>query len=330
MNIKNISKEDFQKMYNDFGIIKMKKILKTSFNSLKQKLFELNIDKRKITRTKINISKEELIELYNKNSIIEISKNLKCCHSLITKLIKKYNIPIKERNIKRKYKINQNFFNSLNKTNMYWLGFIAADGSLSEKEKRLSINLSNKDYDHLVKFKNALDSNLPIFIKSTKESIYKNRKIKSTKVASIRVSSKQMTYDLIKLGIYKNKTLTYVIPEFILNHNLINHFIRGYVDGDGCWSKKKNGQMSFSVCGSFEFCNQIKYLFLEKQFINKKFKYLKQQGKIWTLNISGNIQCKKIIYWMYNDYSVVLDRKYEIIKELLSERAPLMTVQYHQ
>ncbi|MBC8427393.1 MAG: hypothetical protein H8D97_00730 [Proteobacteria bacterium] len=56
---------------------------------------------------------------------------------------------------------NEEYFNNIDtKEKAYWLGFIYADGSVSQensKDKRLEIGLSSKDEKHLQKFADIFD-----------------------------------------------------------------------------------------------------------------------------------------------------------------------------
>lgn len=62
---------------------------------------------------------------------------------------KKFNIPIltprKSFSRKRKYNVNDDFFESPSLLNSYWAGFIAADGNLSGNYRKLNIGLAKKD-----------------------------------------------------------------------------------------------------------------------------------------------------------------------------------------
>src|SRR3990167_6033115 len=53
---------------------------------------------------------------------------------------------------KRKVFFDENFFEIPNLINSYWAGFIAADGSINTDRFALSIQISDKDYEHLNKF----------------------------------------------------------------------------------------------------------------------------------------------------------------------------------
>ena len=53
-------------------------------------------------------------------------------------------------------------------------------------------------------------------------------------ISAIHLTSDKMFNDLIKQGCIPNKSLVLTFPnKYQVPENLINHFIRGYFDGDG-------------------------------------------------------------------------------------------------
>ncbi|MFH0889907.1 MAG: LAGLIDADG family homing endonuclease [Candidatus Aenigmatarchaeota archaeon] len=75
---------------------------------------------------------------------------------------------------KRKFCCNENCFLNLNPASAYWAGFIAADGSLSERDKSLSIGLMNSDKSHLRKFLESINSNSKIHYTKSNDNALKS------------------------------------------------------------------------------------------------------------------------------------------------------------
>ncbi len=129
----------------------------------------------------------------------------------------------------RKYYVNESYFDSIdNQNKAYILGFIYADGCLSKKNE-LIIKLHHKDNDILEKIKKDMDSENNIF-----DIIQKDRDLQRC----FRINSKRIIDSLKDIGLTTNKTFTIEFPD--LDKEFIRHFIRGYFDGDGCISKRKN------------------------------------------------------------------------------------------
>lgn len=132
-----------------------------------------------------------------------------------------------------KYVYNKDYFEKINTSEKaYWLGFLYADGCITRfykgevlKSMSLEITLKDADCEHLIKFKNALESNIPI----------QHRIITGKyKADRIVVNCTKICNDLIKLGCTPTKSLTLEFPKKdIIPQDFIRDFIRGYFDGDG-------------------------------------------------------------------------------------------------
>ena len=92
-----------------------------------------------------------------------------------------------------------------------------SDGSVTAEKFYLKL----KDKDVIIKFKKALNAEQPIAYYKVPYISYK-----------IEVCSKEMCSDLISLGCIPNKTRIIRFPS--IPEHLYNHFIRGFIDGDGC------------------------------------------------------------------------------------------------
>ena len=109
------------------------------------------------------------------------------------------------------------------------MGFLYADGNISSTGNRLEIHLAIKDLGHLEKFRKFLK--LETEIRSGIDS-------KGYEFCHLSIRNKHLWETLNDLGCVPNKSLILKFPRFsIFKGNvqeLILHFIRGYVDGDGC------------------------------------------------------------------------------------------------
>jgi hypothetical protein len=103
----------------------------------------------------------------------------------------------------RKYHLNESFFENVSEeSQLYWLGFILADGTIIDKGVKLTV--SPKDKEHLNKFKSSLESN---------HKIYESSGGRGHRNLNVAVYSKKLRNDLNKLGIKKRKTFTVEPPE---------------------------------------------------------------------------------------------------------------------
>lgn len=118
---------------------------------------------------------------------------------------------------------NANSLKLINESNeaYYWLGFIMADGHFNTN-KQLQINLANKDLEHLKKFADFVEYNGVL------------------KKPSISINYNKINEWLVdKFDISNNKTYKPCSLNKI-DGDIFFSFIIGFVDGDGCISKKGN------------------------------------------------------------------------------------------
>ena len=214
----------------------------------------------------------------------------------------------------RKYVYNVNFFEEINtEEKAYWLGFIYADGYISKTASGHSfgISLSINDKEHLEKFKKSLSSNIEI-------RTYKNNSgYTNNEYCRILISNKKIVSDLEKHGVVEHKTLILKKPD--IDEKFFAHFIRGYLDGDGCISYcKSNKSYTIKIVGTDSILNFIK-IFIEKNTnckINKFYKRRKDDI-VSSLELGGNLQVRKVLDILYKDANIYLDRKFERYRNLI-------------
>lgn len=208
--------------------------------------------------------------------------------------LKKANIDIQA------LKFNHDYFECIdNEHKAYWLGFIMADGCIHDKPRyKLSIKLAIRDIDILYQFNRDINSVLPVKIYRYKDG---------HDAPEVFFHSTKLCTDLIRYGCGPRKSLNMLYP-INLKTCLDKHFIRGYLDGDGCINiknKKSNTpQCRFSFCGTYEFLTVLK----TKLDVISKIQQNKN-NKIHYLMFSGNKQCYRIGHWLYDDSTIYLKRK---------------------
>lgn len=278
---------------------------------------------------KIEISKETLIELTKTKTVSEIAKMYNCSVRTIYNWYEKYELSYKRSNqsdIKRpkKYIYDDTYFNVIDTEHKaYWLGFIMADGCIVQKSKNkpcltLVINLQESDYKHLEKFNNDLNGNLPVRHFTSKpvtiHSWSKDVHLSERQCCKIEVNSKWLCQDLIAHGVSQRKTLNENEPV-IEDPNLIRHFIRGFFDGDGCFSaiKPSNREKEYARITIASGKTIIKYII---DNVYKEAGFLMSYDKYHKLD-RCSIYCEegflKFVKYIYEDATIFLDRKKELI-----------------
>jgi hypothetical protein len=200
---------------------------------------------------------------------------------------------------------------------MYWAGFIAADGNVMNKSSsrsyNMTVNLSIKDINHLEKLKNSLKSTSKLRIYNNKGGVRFNKIFKDTTGCSISFASKYLVNSLEKFNIIPAKSKIYSITKCLYNHKFINHFIRGYMDGDGgVLFNDKYKRVYFY--GTKECLNGISEIILKSCNIIKKA--VSNNRSIYSIQYNGK-DAINLVKWMYKDSSIYLERKYNCIRGLL-------------
>lgn len=126
------------------------------------------------------------------------------------------------------------------------------------------------------------------------------------------ISNAHLKESLGKVGAVPQKSLILTFPNarIFANKSLIKHFIRGYWDGDGCLTYSNNTEKTYpeiSVLGTEDFLTEL------KKYLPLEFDYKlisKQKTSVKTLHLGGK-NAFKLVYYLYNDAQIYLDRKYE-------------------
>lgn len=252
-----------------------------------------------------DIKQYELAEREYANSIVGIRE-----------LVKKYNLDrgvftgwllakgYKIENRRAMKSFNIHYFDKIDtEEKAYWLGFLFADGAITQYNKSYDIELSLNinDKEHVEKYAKAIGKNYV-----NNNSTYRSRCI---------VGSKHMFNTLASYGCTVKKSLTLKFPNesIFKDKTLIRHFIRGYFDGDGCVSfgNKDHTIPTVSIIGTKDFLNGIQLIYKSNKNLRNNNK---NQNITKVLKYSTN-EAFTFIDWLYKDSTIYLERKYNRYKE---------------
>lgn len=186
--------------------------------------------------------------------------------------------------------------------NYYWLGFIMADGYISESGE-LKIVLSIKDKDHLQKLADLLKVNLRTL---------KNKQGKEY----CTITCKDVKYGVIlkdKMNISNNKTYNAPNLEFLDNKNKFLSFFAGFVDGDGCIVYRKETPYLLRIMCHFNWLVNLEFFSkqLEKYTeISTKTSITNRGYSCLTLTLSEKIRDLKTKFTKLN--LPIMERKWTI------------------
>ena len=219
--------------------------------------------------------------------------------------------------INRKYKINNSYFEKINtEEKSYLLGLLFADGH--NDVNRSTITLALRDKEHIEKIRKILYpmDDRPIY---TIELSKQNKNWSDS--YRLVICCKQMSDDLLELGMVNNKSFTIKIPNEIDNV-LIPHFIRGYFDGDGYFSEYKNKKdCVVGITGNKMMLNQFQEILEIKCGIHKTKMVTTSSSKngIFKIQYGGIKNTNKIYKFIYENATIWLERKRNKMKTYYSK-----------
>lgn len=239
----------------------------------------------------------------------EMAKLLKVSRSTVQRTLRRYHI--KTPNYHNAVKFDNCVFDIIDtEEKAYWLGFLYADGAVGLLNNNVELSLAIKDISHLEKFKN--------FIKSPKDINISTVIVggKCFKRCRLTVTDKHFKTQLIKCGCHPKKSFTITFPdENIVPKQLIAHFIRGYVDGDGCISFCNVKDLKISIIGTIEFLTSIRTIYPNIFSECKKDKRWKGNTYYICAHCS---KANKVLTNLYKNSNIYLQRKYNRLAVLSS------------
>lgn len=219
--------------------------------------------------------------------------------------------------------INDNYFHEIdNPLKAYFLGFIYADGYLIFNEEtrtyELGIEIQLQDKYILEKLNNELGGQNIIYIKKGKEKIIKNNVCCSHDSAIIRIYSKKIVTDLISHGIEPNKTQKDIYPQ--IEDKYFFDWLRGYIDGDGCYYISSKHLLSINITSASKFV--LQYLQSRLYSYNIETHIYSEQERKHRLYCFKKEEVHKLLNHLYPSTQVFcLSRKYNKIISFISGSA---------
>lgn len=226
---------------------------------------------------------------------------------------------------KKEVIINHDYFDEISdEYKAYFLGFIMADGSISnangKNKKKLQISINAEDREILDVFLEKIESD-----KSVK--IYRRG---NRSMAYVCIHSNKIYHDLQKYNVLENKTkLDVHIPKNI-SDEMLRHYIRGYFDGDGSVSKyipkdQKLSRLRISICCTNNFAKDLVDILHKNGVIKNVVKSniidMEKYGiNIKHVRITSMNDIADFYKYIYEDSHIYLKRKKSIFDEVLKER----------
>ena len=197
--------------------------------------------------------------------------------------------------------VNEDFFKEIDsELSAYWFGMLMADGSMKYGKSGYSVGLGLIDEGHVKQFLKdiGLDAIIKVDHTNKKPWYY------------ARVNGKQFCTYLYEKGMIPRKTQSLTFPACVPDE-LMNHFIRGYWDGDGhIGANLKN--FDVGVVGTFSFISTLADVVKDKAGLSANGIH-RHSNELYVFR-KTKLQAKKVCDFLYKDATsnIWLDRKHDI------------------
>lgn len=245
---------------------------------------------------------EEIIKLYKTTvpSVYKLCKIYKCDYARLKSIMMIY----KKDCFHTEDRVNHSFLKEKNKFTAWFIGIMASDGYISNRNSSISIAQSGD---------NGLD-----IIKYISKLIRFSGNIRKSETPrkpsySINFSSKEMKEDFYKYNVVPQKTYIYDHPKEYIDLNLLKYFLLGYIEGDGSITIQNNGKNCFYLKVSFVGTEKfIKTIISELSLIDSNFSFkIKKVSK--SCVYEAYCTCKNAQYfckWLFSDEDMYKSYKY--------------------
>lgn len=285
-------------------------------NKVKRTLKEYNVQLRsfkngeEIRRSFTHEEETEIIKAYNNGvGLTSIAKMFNCSPVPARNMLIKNGVKIRNKEEAHEYQkmgIDECYFDTIdNQDKAYILGLLFSDGTncirgKNKNEYYISICLKIDDMYILDKIRTKMGIERKIRVHK--------RKSDGREYARLEIKNKHMSLRLEELGVVQNKTFITQFPEY-LREDLIPHFIRGLMDGDGCIAKSLK---SILFAGSHEMmCGLVKQFEKYLGFTVHIVK-IKHSPGISSVAVSRLENKAKLLHWLYDNADLKLERKYQL------------------
>lgn len=239
--------------------------------------------------------------------VLQIAKDFDIDGSTVYNILKRSNIELRRGNKSANLRVFAKPANGYTEFQKYWAGFLLADGCICQPKQgnpMLILGLQDRDKDHVLKFAE--------FLGATHAVRWNSR---STQWM-IHVRGAYWIDDLAPFGITPQKTHTACIPQEFKRDR---HFWRGLIDGDGSvrWHKTQDGKFAnVSITGTLSICEDFCHLI--ECLTKNHFKAIRRNSEHNWSSWAYAQKAKVLVYWLYSNSQICLDRKQIIANEIIS------------
>ena len=247
----------------------------------------------------LGLDLEDIIKLYleDEKTPTEIGKMYGVAASTVVRRLRKAQVDIRSiSQAQQKWTVDEDFFKNIDSpSKAYWLGMMYSDGYVCSNLRDFGITLPTKDRNHVEKFARAIKYTGKI------EDFSQEGPFGLSYYSRIVPASRVSCLNLISHGCTPKKTFSLVEPVG-LPRDLVRHFIRGVVDGEGeIYIYEKAS--SLELVGTFPL---LKWIAGEGP---PGLSGAQKHKNIWKTR-TGRKSSREWIKWLYHDCEDYLDKKF--------------------
>lgn len=249
-------------------------------------------------------------------SAVQVAQRFGIQRDAVRRILKAHGVKPHRCGARRSRTVNERYFENIDtEEKAYWLGFLLADGNITRTKKTyaVTLGLSSVDRAHVEKFAAAIESKA-LIVERERPSVFPNQR-PSERVYSasiLTVYSKPMVDDLCRLGIVPAKSK--IATPWDGSPELMRHYWRGVIDGDGWIGDGSKRQGAIGVCGS----EDVVWGF--ERYVKGIVETSAQaywNGYVWIFSVGGAVTCKELSAHFYQGATVYLERKFKAAEKLM-------------
>jgi len=239
---------------------------------------------------------DQIRERVPKEGYGPISKEMGLDSSTIRARVKSWGLSTPTSRAREQNKgLKVDYFDTWTEESAYDLGYIQADGTVwtSSNMHMLKLKCVTEDESIILGIRSRLRSNHQI---SRRGSVVTSEGVVEKPETQIQITSKTLVESIILRGVIPNKSnLDPPFPEVPLS--FLNHFLRGYLDGDGSVYEHVEGRVTVSFCGSLRFIHGVRENLCSLLALN--YNRLRKDDSIFKIAWADQEQVKRLYEYLY-------------------------------
>lgn len=206
--------------------------------------------------------------------------------------------------------VNENAFDEITEDSAYWVGFLMADGCITDypgrRTKRLQLTLAARDAGHIQSFRDFLGSAC---------KMRPGRSPFDTPNVSVTATSNKLVDALQEYGVRPRKSLNCKVRHLEMNRD----FWRGVIDGDGHLACE--GKIVLRLVGSRQLMKQFQ-AFARSVSADCFAAVLSYSGEnVHRIHLSGR-SAHSVTTALYDGCTIALPRKWEVARKIMAMPTP--------